>query len=319
MLLRHHREHPVACRARGRSVLVLVAAVLSSIAACGGSIKDNPAASGAGTAGQPSPATAASGGEAGSAGGETSAGGARTSGGAGGDAGQPNATAPPGDGGESGQSGIPEGEPCLPGQRILVGSVLNGRDLGGTPVEGGTVRCGAIYRASALANLTPEGCTAFAELGIRTVIDLRVESEVLLLPESACVTAESTIIQAPMPIPNYVSPAEYIADLNAVESVQAAFAAFGDEQAYPIYFHCTYGRDRSGVLAAIVLLALGATREEVMAEYQLSAVAGLPITPESLAAVLDEIEARGGIGAYLESAGVTEGELDVLRARAVAP
>jgi hypothetical protein len=54
-----------------------------------------------------------------------------------------------------------------------------------------------------------------------------------------------------------------------------------------------------------------------MAEYKLSAQAGVGAYPAGLAAVLDEIEAEGGIGAYLRRVGVTDTQLAVLRARGI--
>jgi protein-tyrosine phosphatase len=208
---------------------------------------------------------------------------------------------------------------CTPGQRILVGEVLNARDLGGTPLSNrepvATVACGAVYRGAALAGLSGCGCAEVARLGIRTVIDLRTPDERLAAPEASCVAAQAALVQAPMPIPYSVSPADYLADLEATETVAAAFAVLGDLEAYPVYFHCVYGRDRSGVLAAVVLLALGATRDAVMAEYELTAAAGLSTYPASLEAVLDEIDARGGVEAYLAAAGVPAETLAILRAR----
>jgi hypothetical protein len=121
-----------------------------------------------------------------------------------------------------------------------------------------------------------------------------------------------------MPIPYDVSPADYLADLNASSSVAAAFAALGDPAAYPVYVHCTYGRDRTGVLAALVLSALGASRQDILQEYLLSA-AQVGAFPASLNAVLDDIARRGGIEAVLGAAGVTPEQLATLRSRAVAP
>lgn len=207
---------------------------------------------------------------------------------------------------------------CVPGLRILVDEVANARDLGGTPLaDGGVVACGQLFRAAAPVNLTAAGCAEFSDLGIRTVIDLRVESEVTSAPHSTCVGELADIIHAPMPVPHDVSPEDYIADLDAVDSVLLAFAALGDESAYPVYFHCTYGRDRSGVLSALMLLALGAQRADIMTEYELTTVAGLSTFPESLEAVLDEIDRRGGVEMVLRAAGVTQNEIEVLRAQTI--
>lgn len=235
-----------------------------------------------------------------------------------GDAGESGAEPADSGMGSGGAIGIGGAGPCAPGRRILVDEVANARDLGGTPLANGEmVACSTLFRAAVPANLSAAGCAELGELGIRTVIDLRVESEVSNVPHSACVGQLATIIHAPMPVPYNVSPEDYIADLNAVDSIAAAFAALGDEWAYPVYFHCTYGRDRSGVLAALVLLALGAQRTDVVTEYELTAVAGLSTFPASLEAVLDEIERRGGVEAVLEAAGVAPSEIDVLRARAI--
>ncbi len=215
------------------------------------------------------------------------------------------------DGGETGA--------CTRGRRILTDEVSNGRDLGGTPLAGGgTVACGKLYRGATLAGLTARGCEEFARLGIRTVVDLRVESEIVSSPDAACVQESVAIVLAPLPIPYNVSPEDYIADLDAIDSVAAAFTALGNEAAYPVFFHCTHGRDRSGVLAAVILLALGATREAVMAEYQLSLEAGIGAYPDSLEAVLDEIDRRGGVEAYLAAAGVSSDQIATLRAQATA-
>jgi protein-tyrosine phosphatase len=207
---------------------------------------------------------------------------------------------------------------CQPGQGVLANHVVNARDLGGTPLQNGaTVACGVLYRGSPPAALSEAGCTAFAELGVRTVIDLRIPAERELRPDSACVADGASMLLAPLPVPYYVSPEDYIADLNATDSISAAFGALGNQAAYPVYFHCTWGRDRTGVLGAVILLALGAQREAILAEYLLSAgsVGAFPI---SLTAVLDEIERRGGVEAYLASAGVTEAQIAALRARAIA-
>ena len=211
------------------------------------------------------------------------------------------------------------GNACPPGQRILVGEVLNARDLGGTVLgDGRTVACDQLYRGAVIANLTAQGCAEFATLGIRTVVDLRTTAERASAPEAACVSEQAPIVLAPMPIPYGMGPEAYIGDLDATDAVQAAFQAFGDPAAYPAYFHCTYGRDRSGVLAAVILLALGASRDAVMAEYELSNAGGVGAFPDSLQAVLDEIGRRGGVEAYLASAGVSVDELTALRARLIA-
>jgi protein tyrosine phosphatase (PTP) superfamily phosphohydrolase (DUF442 family) len=211
------------------------------------------------------------------------------------------------------------GRTCRRSEPVFVCDVPNARDLVGTPVASGqTVACGAIYRGAPLAALSVQGCQAFTALGIKTVVDLRTPGEVASRPSSPCVTAAARVVAAPMPVPYDVSPTDYLADLNTSSSVTAAFAALGDPAAYPVYVHCTYGRDRTGVLAALILSALGATRQEILQEYLLSA-ARVGAFPASLSAVLDDIDRRGGIDAVLGAAGVTSEQLATLRARALVP
>jgi hypothetical protein len=223
---------------------------------------------------------------------------------------------------QAGNSAGPEPEPqpdppsteCQRHQFVLEGHVQNARDLGGLPTAPeGSIACGSLFRGPPLANLTEAGCAEVAALGIRTVIDLRIESERTTKPSSACVGADHVF--APLPIPYGVSPADYSADLNA-PAIAEAFQAFTNAEAYPIYFHCTWGRDRTGVVAALLLLSLGASRDDVMQEYLLSK-GSVGAYPDSLTAVLDEIEQRGGAEAVLGEIGIDSDALETLRGRVI--
>jgi protein-tyrosine phosphatase len=201
---------------------------------------------------------------------------------------------------------------------ILTGHLDNARDLGGTPLgEGAAVAYGALFRGPPLAGLSAEGCDEVAALGIQTVIDFRTADERHVKPETACVFELAQLVEAPLPVPYNVSPADYIADLNATDSIAAVFRLLADAEAYPIYMHCTWGRDRTGVVAAVILRALGASREDILHEY-LHSQPSVGAYPLSLEATLDEIEARGGIASYLDAAGVSAEQLDTVRALALA-
>ncbi|HWA71867.1 MAG TPA: tyrosine-protein phosphatase [Polyangiaceae bacterium] len=208
---------------------------------------------------------------------------------------------------------------CRPGQPILTGAVVNARDLGGTRLDGGgMVACGQLYRGAPLYNFTTAACADFAALGIRTVIDLRTEDERLQKPDAACVGAAANVVLTPLPIPYNVSRQDYIADLDAKASIAAALRVLGDPASYPVYFHCTWGRDRTGVLSAVILLALGASHADILQEYLLSEP-NVGAYPDSLVGTLDEIERRGGVEAYLTASGVPMEDVEALRAQAIAP
>jgi protein-tyrosine phosphatase len=237
-------------------------------------------------------------------------------GGSGGSGGSGGATAGAGAMGGSGATGNAS---CAPSTVVLAeDGIRNARDLGGIPLEGGrTVKCGMLFRGPPLT-LTPNGCGNYENLGVRVVVDLREGHERAGRLDAPCATDDETVIQAPLPIPYQVSPANYIADLNTLDSMALIFHALGTEAGYPMYFHCTWGRDRTAVVAAVILTALGASREAIMADYMLS---GLTVGayPESLEATLDELERRGGVEAYYAELGVTAEELAFLRDHATEP
>lgn len=207
---------------------------------------------------------------------------------------------------------------CTPARRVLVGHVDNARDLGGLPYThadgGGALACGQLYRGAHWGSLTELGCDDVATLGVRTLIDLREPSEQRTRPDVACPGGPARV-DAPLPIPYQLSPENYLADLDTDASVRAVFEALGAPARYPVFVHCTYGRDRTGVIMALVLLALGVPEDAIVADYTRTADAGLAIRPESLRAVLDEVARRGGIEAHLASIGVGPEALAVLRAR----
>jgi protein-tyrosine phosphatase len=207
---------------------------------------------------------------------------------------------------------------CASGRRVLTDEVVNARDIGGTPLENGaTVACGLLFRGAMLSSLSQRGCDAFAQLGIRTVIDLRTPTERDSSPEAKCIQEWAKIVRAPLPTPYSVSPQDYLADLYTADSIAKAFDVLGDPDAYPIYINCVHGRDRTGVVVAVILLALGATPDGVLAEYQLTREAGLSSYPDSLQAVFDEIERLGGVERYLLQMGVTRDEIDTLRSQVI--
>lgn len=203
------------------------------------------------------------------------------------------------------------------GKGILIGEVENARDLGGTPLADGSVAFDTLFRGPPLSQLSAAGCAELSGRGLRTIVDLRIESERVAEPETPCALEQASVVLAPLPVPYEVSPENYVADLNSRESIGQVFRTLADDNAYPVYIHCTWGRDRTGVVAALILTALGASRPDIMQEYLLSRRT-VGAYPHSLEAMLDELERQGGIEAYLDAAGIDETQRATLRAHAVA-
>jgi protein-tyrosine phosphatase len=230
--------------------------------------------------------------------------------------------------------GLPE---ILPWAVPLEGA-SNLRDLGGWQVaDGRRVRRGLIYRSATLANLTEGDVARVAALGIRTVCDLRGVREAALRPSRLPPAAE----RVHLPIEPTVGASlrdlllreqstgedvvallwraylDYLARFIGV--YRQMFALLLDPGRTALLFHCSAGKDRTGVGAALLLTALGATRQTVLEDYRATdriwrrdhavpegtpqplADALLSTHPELLEATLEQaIAAHGGLPLLLE-------------------
>ncbi len=165
----------------------------------------------------------------------------------------------------------------------------NFRELGGYEGFGGRhVRRGVFYRSPALANIrTPADVERFCALGIRKAFDFRSAVERTAAPDPAFEGVENIPVSALID----ENGAEVDFDLEEmirteeglrrmVQDVHEGYARmpFGSK-AYrqmfdairadevPLLFHCTAGKDRTGVAAALILKMLGVSDEDVMADY----------------------------------------------------
>ncbi len=242
-----------------------------------------------------------------------------------------------------------------PPQRIPVPGTYNFRDVGGYPVDGGSVRSGKLFRADALGRIGEAGKQTLRELGVRIVIDLRDDFEVNVLPDDLA-GLDVTVLRLPVFEGSGASQATIGATLvdlyekillqhrDVVVRALREIADTGDE---PVVVHCTAGKDRTGIVVALALLAVGVDRETVLDDYaatqanlagewlegMLALVRshGVEVTPdlrvimggsprEALEAVLDLLDRDfGGARGYLLEAGLDEVELAKLRSVLVQP
>lgn len=160
--------------------------------------------------------------------------------------------------------------------RIELDGPINFRDLGGPPALGGTVRHGVAYRADGLHTMTVADLeTVFGRLGVTRVIDLRSADErtdpglglladavienhhVPILDETSSVWAGGTVRLADL----YRSMLERSADRFA-HAVHLIARSEG-----PVVFHCAAGKDRTGLVAALVLGLLGVDDRDICEDY----------------------------------------------------
>ncbi|MFD7838978.1 tyrosine-protein phosphatase [Streptomyces sp. NPDC059761] len=169
----------------------------------------------------------------------------------------------------------------------------NFRDLGGyRSADGRTVAWGALYRSDSLGKLTGADWDRFLGLGIRTVIDLRYPWEIEAkgrIPEPERFTyANLSIEHRPYDqaaIDPGIDPWRYLADRFAevtedgVEEIRGAVELIAAGPG-PTVFHCTSGKDRTGLIAAFVLTLLDVSEEEILADFALTELATARLTAD---------------------------------------
>jgi protein tyrosine/serine phosphatase len=180
---------------------------------------------------------------------------------------------------------------ATPGRWIPFEAGFNFRDLGGYPArDGTTVRWGRLYRADTLHRLSASDLSALRDLGLRTVVDLRAASEiddfgrldldacpapawhhvpmldvVVLRPNEA-----EEIDEPPAPTERSDPGAHYVELLGSGEAAVRVISLLAREGGLPAVFHCTAGRDRTGMVAAMVLELLGVPDDVIGHDYELT-------------------------------------------------
>lgn len=234
---------------------------------------------------------------------------------------------------------------------------LNVRDLGGHPTEdGGETRFGVYVRADNVERLTETGWRALVDYGVRTVVDLRLAAERTGAPPD-----DLPIVALHRPlVPDFGHPDwEEINTLSLgavppdstrvvyIEFLERYRDRFGEavstiataDDGGAVLFHCMGGKDRTGLVTALLLRLAGVVRQAVAADYAQSGSNLQPLHDEWIAAALDDDERElriritatpaeamlgvldtldrryGGVEGYLRSAGVREPELTGIRAR----
>lgn len=162
---------------------------------------------------------------------------------------------------------------------VALAGTANVRDLGGLAAGDGRVtRSGRLFRGGALSLLTDDDLTVLVDdLGIRTVVDLRRPREVARTPPTPLVARGAAFCNPAFRTAEAV-PGEpdtrslldhYLHYLDAdPASVVAAAAVLVSPDGQPAIFHCAVGKDRTGVLAALLLDLLGVGRELIGADYE---------------------------------------------------
>ena len=212
------------------------------------------------------------------------------------------------------------------------GGGRNFRPIAPVTAEGRRVVPGRVYRSGHLGEMPDDVRRQVRELGLRTVVTFQTRQEIEILGD---------------PLPEVLPDVEWrhipIGDrwfeksgalphdlasqgafyLSMVEDHPEEwtrfFRIFAARERYPVLYHCTAGRDRTGVATVLLLEALGVPRTEIVADYLVSNA----VFPESFqeAHVLDPlfaaIDAAGGIERFARRLGLRTDELDTVRANLI--
>jgi protein-tyrosine phosphatase len=168
-------------------------------------------------------------------------------------------------------------------------TVWNFRDLGGyTTTNGEVFRPGLVFRSGDLNRLEREDASTIASLGLRTVVDLRhVDSA--KRPDwleglsanwlQADLTPQAFYELVAGIASGHLSESDSLVHMRSitasiaierVEEIRGVFHSFMQPNAFPMLVHCSAGKDRTGVVSALLLFALGMPEETVYADYMLS-------------------------------------------------
>lgn len=226
--------------------------------------------------------------------------------------------------------------------------VFNFRDLGGyATADGRSVKWRTVFRADGVHRLSVDD---LAPLGVRTVLDLRTHDEL----ERGRFTHDSIGYHHLPMIEKPWNQEEFAGELDAVtfladryvdmldegrESIARALHIMSDPSALPLVFHCAAGKDRTGVVAAIVLSVLGVEDDDIAADYTLSRLgmgrfrewviatfpdaadamskqptAFLAAPAEAMHLFLERVRSMfGSVDAYVRGLGVRDDTLDAVR------
>lgn len=152
---------------------------------------------------------------------------------------------------------------------------FNIRDLGGYPTKDGRMtRSNRLIRAGNLDQVTSAGQERLLQYGLKTVIDLRHESELRSFPDVFAQSTAVNYLHLPYAsntfdaMPHHVHLGElYIDSLKSCDSnIRAIMIAISDAKPCILY-HCAVGKDRTGMISALLLNLAGVPAEAVAEDY----------------------------------------------------
>ena len=241
-----------------------------------------------------------------------------------------------------------------PGRHVALEGSYNMRDIGGYPTRHGRpTRWQTFFRSDSMHRLTAADRDAIMEQGVRTVIDLRTTAETEVQPNVFAASAEVAYVHA-----NLIGD-DYDPDIAMVETglpadrtsrlyaswldrrqpqILQVLATLAETGGRPAVYHCAAGKDRTGVITALLLEIAGVPRPTIAQDYALTArflirrlldeqgpedlggattwqqYEALFCPPEGMVQVLDHLDdSYGGVEEYARAIGLNDRQVDGLR------
>jgi protein-tyrosine phosphatase len=192
---------------------------------------------------------------------------------------------------------------------------MNFRDLGGHPTgDGGRVQTGRVYRSAHLASLNGGEPHPLREIQLSTLVTLQSRLEVRHLGAPRAEFLHPAVRWEHIPIGDTwfredgfhktdVKPGhEHLVILmEFLDGWRSFFELLAEREAYPLLFHCSAGRDRTGVGAAILLELLGVDRERIVADFLASneTFPKMLLGPDQLTPIFAMIDEYGSIEGFM--------------------
>ncbi len=232
-------------------------------------------------------------------------------------------------------------------RHIALQGALNARDLGGLSGAHRPIPMDRFIRTADLARLTDTDKAALLKRGVALDVDLRTTQEASKAPDPLANDARFKYVRISLLGDQPVDMAHLPPTLGALyvraladdqAQFKQVFETMAAQKNGTVLYHCSAGKDRTGMISALLLSLAGAPRPAIVHNYAVSAYYLKPMMaspevaamlkqqpaaaslmgtpPDAIASFLDALQAKyGGAHSYLRQIGVSERDIDALQAR----
>jgi protein-tyrosine phosphatase len=180
-------------------------------------------------------------------------------------------------------------EGSLPNRELYFEAIYNFRDLGGySGADGKHMAWGRVFRSGELRHATPADRLRLSrDIGLNSILDLRNQKDLSLFGTGSIGVSDFHYVNLPLitdPDNSLITleQATKLSDLAELYLLMLRVPFYGtrivqslrivaDFDNLPLVFHCSAGKDRTGLLAAILLSALGVDEQDIVADYATTA------------------------------------------------